>query len=250
MSLELIAKMLEQYFDPNINLLEHQDAFQLLISVVLSAQTTDRQVNEVTPELFRHYPDPASMARADIQHLEQLIHSTGFYRNKAKHIKGAAKYIHDELEDQVPEIMDELVKIPGVGRKSAGVVLHHIFDKPAIIVDTHYGRVIMRLGFSNTQDPIKVEKSVASSLDKKYWSSLSMTANLHGRTFCHSRKPLCSLCPLSNHCSWEEKQKYLGIPDSRQIEQLLDSPYLIPDSILKIQEEITSLDQKPNSSEL
>lgn len=183
-------------------MLSYTNAFELLIAVVLSAQTTDAQVNKITPALFSRYPDSHALAGARQEEVEGLIHSTGFYRSKARNIIGASKVLVEDFGGRVPQTMEELVRIPGVGRKSAGVVLHHIFDKPAIIVDTHFGRVVRRLGLTAHEDPKRVEQDIAAQLDRAYWSEFSMTANLHGRALCHARKPRCSECFLLPWCAY------------------------------------------------
>ena len=174
--------------------------FELLIAVILSAQTTDEQVNRATPELFRRYPDALRLSRADPSDLEQLIYGTGFYRAKARNIKAAAQYLMDVHNGQVPDTMEALVPIPGVGRKTAGVVLHHVFNKPAIIVDTHFGRVCRRLGFSRHEDPERLEQDIARLFPAENWGECSMLLNLHGRRICTARKPLCADCFLIDTC--------------------------------------------------
>lgn len=195
-----ILDILDQSYDSNQSLLTYETPFQLLIAVSLSAQTTDNQVNRITPELFTHYPDPQSMAQADQKQIESIIHSTGFYKNKAKNCLGAAKMVRDRFLGQVPSTMEDLVQIPGIGRKSAGVILHHIFNKPAIIVDTHFARVVYRLGFTRSKNPVTIENAIAELIDQTRWSSFSMTANLHGRALCHAKKPQCNQCMLLPLC--------------------------------------------------
>lgn len=180
--------------------LSYRNAFELMISVILSAQTTDEQVNKIAPALFGIYPTPELMAAADIADLEKIIHSTGYYRAKAKNIKGAATFVWENHQGRIPDTMDELVKIPGVGRKSAGVVLFHIYDTPAIIVDTHFGRVCRRLGLSTHEDPVKLEYDLADQLPSESWGTASMLFNLHGRRLCIARGPKCADCFLSDMC--------------------------------------------------
>ncbi len=174
--------------------------FQLMSAVMLSAQTTDAQVNKATPDLFARYPDASAMSKAPLAEVESLIRSIGFYRNKARNLIGAARMLCDEFDSQVPSTMDELVRLPGIGRKSAGVVLSAVYGKPAIIVDTHFGRVIRRLGFSEHTDPVKLEFDLASWLPESLWSPSSMLLNFHGRDCCKARRPLCDDCPVSKYC--------------------------------------------------
>lgn len=190
----------ENHYDPGTSLLEAKDPFQLLIMVILSAQTTDAQVNIVAPALFAAFPEARALAAGDPAKIEELVKSTGFYRVKARNIRGAAQKLVENHGGRVPGTMEELVEIPGVGRKSAGVILHHVYGKPAIIVDTHFGRVVRRLGFSTETDPVKLERDVANLLPDRLWSSFSMTANLHGRALCHARRPSCSSCFLEERC--------------------------------------------------
>jgi endonuclease-3 len=195
-----ILYILDQTYDSNQSLLAYETPFQLLIAVSLSAQTTDNQVNRVTPELFNRYPDPYSMAEAEVSAIESIIHSTGFYKNKAKNCIAAAQTVRDKFNGTVPKRMEELIQIPGIGRKSAGVILHHIYHEPAIIVDTHFGRVVYRLGLTESKDPVSIEKDIAQIVDRARWSEFSMTANLHGRAVCHAKKPQCETCILLSLC--------------------------------------------------
>jgi endonuclease-3 len=174
--------------------------YQLLIATILSAQTTDRQVNMVTDQLFAAFPTPPDLAAAELEHIEQIIKSTGFYHVKARNIKAAAAMLVQRFNGEVPSAMDELTTIPGVGRKTASVVLGHIFHKPAIIVDTHFSRVIRRLGFSESRYPETIEREVAALIppDKQY--RFSMMVNYHGRMVCQSRKPSCGTCVLCDIC--------------------------------------------------
>ncbi len=197
---DLIIQLCRQSYGTVTGFLSYASPFQLLIAVILSAQTTDDQVNRCTPELFRLYPDVRRLARAPLEDLEGLVHATGFFRTKAKNIKAAALYLMEHHEGRVPDTMDELVLIPGVGRKSAGVVLHQVFQKPAIIVDTHFGRVCRRLGFSNHEDPVRLEHEVASLFLASDWGDISMLLNLHGRRVCMARNPRCMDCFLQDQC--------------------------------------------------
>lgn len=173
---------------------------QLLVATVLSAQCTDKRVNQVTPALFRKFPSSASLARADIGEIEGLIHSTGFFRVKAKNIQGLAKKIESDFGGKVPKTLAELTALPGVGRKTANVVLGHAFDTPGITVDTHFGRLSRRFGWTDETDPVKVEHAVGALIPQKEWTNLSQRMIWHGRRICHSRKPACGACPLAQLC--------------------------------------------------
>lgn len=197
-----IADSLDAHYPPEIQFLHFRNNFELLIAVILSAQTTDEQVMRVVPALFAKFPTPEAMAKADIPVLEKLIHATGFFHAKAKNIKAASQKLLELYDGVVPNTIEELIKLPGVGRKTANVVIGTVFDKPAVIVDTHFKRVTYRLGLTKSTEPDKVEADIRKILpaDKQY--RFSMTANLHGRECCHARKPECGVCILSELCSY------------------------------------------------
>jgi endonuclease-3 len=180
--------------------LDFKNPLQLLIATVLSAQCTDKRVNAVTPALFKRYKSASDFAGANMRELQGLIKSTGFYRAKAKSIKGLATKIVTEHNGKVPDNLDELVKLPGVGRKTANVVLGHAFDTPGITVDTHFGRLSRRFGWTKEIDPVKVEFEVMELIPRKEWTNLSQRMIWHGRRICHSRKPACGACPLAKLC--------------------------------------------------
>ena len=195
-----IYKILTKTY-PNVRCeLDFKNPLQLLVATVLSAQCTDIRVNQVTPALFKKYKNAHDFANANIHELEDLIRSTGFFRSKAKHIKGLATILDLEFKGKVPPIQDELVKLPGVGRKTANVVLGHAFDIPGITVDTHFGRLSRRFGWTTSLDPVKVEHEVGALIPRKEWTNLSQRMIWHGRRICHSRKPACGACPLANLC--------------------------------------------------
>lgn len=196
----LILKRCRSAYGKVPSFLEYRSPFELLVAVILSAQTTDDQVNKASPALFGQYGDAASLARAELGQLEELVRSTGYFRAKARNIKAAAQCLVERFGGEVPQTMEELVLIPGVGRKSAGVILHHVWGKPAIIVDTHFGRVCRRLGFSRNEDPVKLEQDLARMFEPADWSDCSMLLNLHGRRICTARKPRCSDCFLVDLC--------------------------------------------------
>jgi endonuclease-3 len=180
--------------------LDFRNPLQLLIATVLSAQCTDKRVNALTPALFKRYKTAADFAGANLRELQSLIKSTGFYRAKAKNIKGLATKIVTEHNGKVPSDLEELVKLPGVGRKTANVVLGHAFDTPGITVDTHFGRLSRRFDWTKEMDPVKVEFEVMELIPQKEWTNLSQRMIWHGRRICHSRKPACGACPLAKLC--------------------------------------------------
>jgi endonuclease-3 len=187
------------YPDPK-PLLRYENSYQLMVAVALSAQTTDAQVNAITPELFRTFPDPVALMEADPTEVERIIHSVGFFRSKAKNIIAAAATLVREFEGVLPRHIDDLVKLPGIGRKSAGVLLTHLYDEPALIVDTHFGRVTRRLGYTESKDPNRIERDCARQMPRGLWAEASMVLNYHGRYCCTARKPECGRCPLSDLC--------------------------------------------------
>ena len=186
---------------PKVRLeLKHKTTFQLLVETVLSAKCTDKRVNQTTPALFKKYPNPKKMAEADLKDIQRLVKSTGFYRAKAKNIKTLSSKIVTEFGGKVPNNLEDLITLPGVGRKTANVVLGHAFGIPGITVDTHFGRLSRRFGWSKSQDPVKVEFEVGDLIPKKEWTNLSQRLIWHGRRVCHSRKPACGSCPLAKYC--------------------------------------------------
>ena len=194
---ETVYIILDELLPPHIQFLDQRDPFRFLISVILSAQTTDRIVNIVTGPLFERFPTVEALASAPLQEVEEIIFPTGFYRMKAKNIKACAQALIDK---EIPSTMEELTQLPGVGRKTASCVLGDIYGKPAIIVDTHFGRVVQRLGLVDTKDPEKIESQIANLLEEEKHYRFSMTANMFGRTVCHAKKPLCEECPLNSIC--------------------------------------------------
>ena len=186
---------------PNVRCeLDFQTPFQLLVATVLSAQCTDKRVNSVTPLLFKKYGTAKKMAAAKIPEIEEIIEPLGFFHVKARHLKGLSEILMQEHGGSVPPIQDELVKLLGVGRKTANVVLGHAFDIPGITVDTHFGRLARRFGWTDLEDPVKVEFAVGELIPEKEWTNLSQRMIWHGRRICHSRKPACGACPLAKLC--------------------------------------------------
>jgi len=180
--------------------LEHKTPFQLLIATIMSAQCTDNQVNKVSKKLFKKYPDPDSLSSAPLGSIKQIVYSTGFYNNKAKNIKACALEILNEHGGIVPEDMDRLVKLPGVGRKTANVVLSAAFGHQTIVVDTHVLRISKRLGLTEKKDPVKVEYELMKLIPETSWSDISLQFIYFGREICNARKPLCRDCPLLKIC--------------------------------------------------
>lgn len=180
--------------------LNHRNPLELLMATVLSAQCTDARVNLVTPALFAAYPDAAALAAADLAGLEALIHSTGFFRTKARNLRALAQVLQAEHGGEVPRELQALVALPGVGRKTANVVLGNAFGIPAMVVDTHVGRLAARFGWTRAKDPRGVEKDLCELLPQRCWTQTSHLLIFHGRQCCKSRQPLCSGCPIGGLC--------------------------------------------------
>lgn len=195
-----VLKALKKLYPDSNCALHHESAFQLLIATVLSAQCTDARVNMVTPELFKRFPNASSMNDADIKEIEDLIKSTGFYRNKALSLKAIAETLVERHGGEVPQTMEELTAMRGVGRKTANVVLGNAFDTPGLVVDTHVGRLTRRLGFTRETDPEKVEQAMMKLVPEKDWTLFSHLLIDHGRAICDARKPLCEKCTLRPEC--------------------------------------------------
>ncbi|ROO90927.1 DNA-(apurinic or apyrimidinic site) lyase /endonuclease III [Actinocorallia herbida] len=180
--------------------LNFTNPFQLLVATVMSAQTTDSRVNLTTPALFAKYPTPDDLAAADPEDVETIIKPTGFFRAKTKSIMGLSAAIRDRFDGEVPGRLADLVTLPGVGRKTANVVLGDAFGAPGLTVDTHFGRVVRRFGWTEEDDPVKVEAEIAGMFPKKDWTLLSHRLIWHGRRRCHARRPACGACPLAQDC--------------------------------------------------
>ncbi|ELR98132.1 endonuclease III [Gloeocapsa sp. PCC 73106] len=181
--------------------LNYQTPVQLLVATILSAQCTDERVNKVTPALFKRFPDALSLANADVEELQDLIRSTGFYRNKAKHIQGACQKIMSDFAGFVPQTMAELLTLPGVARKTANVVLAHGFGViVGVTVDTHVKRLSQRLGLTKHKEPLKIERDLMALLPQPEWENFSIHLIYHGRAICQARKPDCNNCVLFNIC--------------------------------------------------
>lgn len=180
--------------------LKHKNPLQLLIAVILSAQCTDERVNIVTPPLFARYKTAKDFAAAKQAELEGMIRSTGFYKAKAKNIIGCCQKLVEKYGGEVPKSLSELVELPGVGRKTANVVLGAVWNIPGVVVDTHVKRLTNRMGFSKNTDPEKIEQDIMKLLSDKDWNDFSICIIFHGRRVCNARKPLCDKCPVENLC--------------------------------------------------
>jgi endonuclease-3 len=180
--------------------LHHKTPLQLLVATILSAQCTDVRVNMVTPAVFARYPDAFAFANADQAELEKLIQSTGFFRNKAKNIIACCRQIVEKHNGEVPRTMEELVPLPGVGRKTANVILGNAFNVPGIPVDTHVTRLSFRMGLTTHTDPVKIEIDLMELIPKKHWTMFGHQMIFHGRQICHARKPMCEQCSLNSFC--------------------------------------------------
>ena len=185
--------------------LEYADPWQLLVATVLSAQTTDENVNKVTPALFERWPAPDDLAEADPEAVESVVFSTGFYRQKTKSIISAAQDVVERYDGKVPDTLDEMVTLRGVGRKTASVVLAEAWGFPAIAVDTHVKRVAGRLGLTTNSDPVKVEHDLRALYPEEEWAGISMRVIQFGRDVCDARKPRCWECPLRDRCPYPDK---------------------------------------------
>ena len=180
--------------------LDFTNAFELLVATVLSAQTTDKMVNKVTPTLFARYPDAAALAGAGREELETILKPTGFFRAKANSVLGLSQALLERFDGEVPGRMKDLVTLPGVGRKTANVVLGNAFGVPGLTVDTHFGRLVRRFGWTEDEDPVKVEAQVAEPVPKKEWTDFSHRVIFHGRRVCHAKKAACGACGLAQWC--------------------------------------------------
>ena len=185
--------------------LNHQSPLQLLVATVLSAQCTDQRVNQVTPALFRQYRRAADYAHADQAELESLIRPTGFYKSKARNLIACGRALSDQFGGDVPMTMEALVTLPGVGRKTANVILGNCFGIPAVVVDTHVKRVAFRLGLTAAADPDTIERDLQQLIPVAQWTSGSQHLLLHGRYICVARRPKCEQCPIYDLCPWEGK---------------------------------------------
>jgi endonuclease-3 len=196
----VFAKLHAHHADAHCEL-EHRSPFELLVATVLSAQSTDVMVNQVTPELFRRWPTPVALASADVAEVERVILRTGFFRQKTKSITGLAAGLVRDHAGEVPRTLAELVKLPGVGRKTANVVLGVAFGAPeGVVVDTHVQRISQRLGWTRHSDPLEIEQELMRAFPREDWDMLAHVLIFHGRRICTARKPACASCPVAAHC--------------------------------------------------
>jgi len=199
-SLEILIRLKQLYPEATCTL-NYQTPVQLLVATILSAQCTDERVNQVTPDLFEQFPDAVALANAEIEVLENLVRSTGFYRNKAKNIQGACRLIVEKFNGEVPQRMEELLELPGVARKTANVVSAHAYGiNQGVTVDTHVKRLTRRLGLTEHQDPIRIERDLIRLLPQEDWENWSIRLIYHGRAICKARKPECDACILVDLC--------------------------------------------------
>ena len=201
-----ILKRLKERYSEIGTALEYRDGFQLIVATVMSAQTTDETVNKITPVLFERYPTPSDMAAANPEDIEAVIFSSGFFRQKTKSIIALSQSLVENFGGVVPSTLEQLVTLPGVGRKTASVVLAEAFKSPAIAVDTHVQRVSRRLDLTANSDPVKIEKDLRALFPRKEWAGISMRMIQFGRDVCDARRPLCETCELNRICRWPGKR--------------------------------------------
>ena len=202
----IVKTLLDTYPDAKCEL-EYKTPYELLVATVLSAQSTDVRVNIVTKELFKNFNTPEKILKLGEEKLMEYIKSIGFYNVKSKNIIALSHLLIQNNDSQVPDEMDELLKLPGVGRKTANVVLSNCFGVPAIAVDTHVFRVSTRLGFSDKKDPLQVEQDLMKKISKKYWTDAHHAFIFHGRRICKARNPICELCSVQSYCKFYKKKK-------------------------------------------
>ena len=200
-----IRKTLKKYYPDVKTQLRYRNPFELLVATILSAQCTDKQVNSATKDLFNKLKTPDDFAKAPLKMIEDLVRPTGYFRNKAKNIKNCARMLVAKYNGKVPNKLEEMVKLPGVGRKTANVVLGAAFGTPGIVVDTHVGRISKRLGLTANNDPVKIEFDLMKIIPQKEWSGFSLQLIFFGRAICKARKPACPTCPLNDLCDYPEK---------------------------------------------
>jgi len=204
--IDKLLSLLDEHYPGAWTALSHTDPLELLIATILSAQCTDKRVNQVTPELFRKFRNVSDYASADQEVLEEYIRSTGFFRNKAKNIIGCCRALTEKHGGQVPETLEELVALPGVGRKTANCVLGMAFGKPGIVVDTHVKRISNRLGLTDRKDPDRIEFDLMKIIPRDSWTAFSSQLILFGRAVCSARKPKCGECFLLFMCDFGKKE--------------------------------------------
>ena len=205
-AIEIVEKLKKYYPDATCSL-DFKTPFQMVIAVMLSAQCTDERVNKTTPELFEKYGTPEKMAEIDIEELEKIIHPCGFYKNKAKNVKACSQKLLENFGGIVPQNMEDLQSLPGVGRKSANVIMLEAFHNPqGIAVDTHAKRISNKMGFSNQTEPEKIEQDLLKQIPKEYYYDVNHLFVWHGRAVCDARKPKCEECPVNMYCEKKKKR--------------------------------------------
>ena len=205
---EEIIKILKEYYPDATCSLDFTTPFEMMVAVMLSAQCTDERVNKTTPSLFEKYNTPEKIVNADIKEIERIIHPCGFYKNKAKNLVACSKMLLEKFDGIVPENMDDLISLPGVGRKSANVIMLEAFKNPqGIAVDTHAKRISNKIGFSSKSDPEKIEEDLLKRIEKKYYYDVNHLLVWHGRKTCIARNPKCDMCPVNKYCNEYNKNK-------------------------------------------
>ena len=212
-----ILQTLDEYYPKDvICYLNHRNTFELLVATILSAQCTDDRVNQVTPDLFKRFPTVHDFAMASIDDLEEAIRSTGFYKNKAKNISACAKRLVEVYDGKVPSELEELVTLPGVGRKTANVIRGNIFKIPSIVVDTHVKRISIRWGITMYEDPVQIEKDLMTKLPEDHWIRYNTQVIAHGRAICTARNPKCSECMFLAICPFGLTRLRNQLPEEAQ----------------------------------
>ena len=204
---EKIRKILQKIYPEVKTQLLYHNAFELVVATILSAQCTDKQVNQVTPVLFKRFKTPAEFAGAPLNVIEKLIRPTGFFHNKAKNIKNCAKALVEKHNGEIPQTLEALVKLPGVGRKTANVVLGAAFGIPGVVVDTHVARISNRLGLTASKNPAKIEQDLMHLIPRRDWNDFCLRLIFFGRSTCTARRPKCPSCPLEKLCPWPFKTR-------------------------------------------
>lgn len=202
----MVLKLLSKAYPEAKTALNHSTPLQLLIATILSAQCTDKRVNIVTQDLFKKYKTAKDFASCPLSDLEKAIHSTGFYKNKARNIKGCCQMLLEKYGGEVPDTMEKLVELPGVGRKTANVILPNVFGKnEGVCVDTHVTRLSQRIGFSRHADPVRIERDLMEIMPRKDWKDITNLLISHGRAICDARKPKCEICIINTSCDYYRK---------------------------------------------
>jgi endonuclease-3 len=200
--------------------LNYTSPLELLVATVLAAQSTDKKINEVTPALFAKYPDAAAYAGADREEMEVMLKATGFFRAKTNSVMTLGQALVERYDGEVPRTLDELVTLPGVGRKTANVVLGNCFGIPGVVVDTHVNRLSHRFGWTEETDAVKIERDISALIEKATWTGMSNRVTWHGRRICHAKKPACGACPIAKLCP----SYGLGPTDPEEAEKLVVRP--------------------------